>query len=168
MAINSKKTMWIIGSVLALAGVGAYIYYRTRKPKVKTPVEQTPQEVLNDVFDNLNFEFGKAEIKKDSYPYLDNLVDTLLKSKTWKLDIEGHTDDTGSDDFNMKLSQKRADAVKEYLVSKGISEDLITPQGYGETKPLVPNNSNSNREKNRRVEFKIIKPNNEVITTIAQ
>ena len=137
MAINSKKTMWIIGGVLALAGVGAYIYYRTRKPK--NDVEQTTEEVLNDVFDNLNFEFGKAEIKKDSYPYLDNLVDTLLKSKTWKLDIEGHTDSTGSDDFNMKLSQKRADAVKDYLVSKGVSADLITPQGYGESKPLVPN-----------------------------
>ena len=158
--------MWIIGGVLALAGVGAYIYYKNRKPK--KDVNQTTEEVLNDVFDNLNFEFGKAEIKKDSYPYLDNLVDTLLKSKTWRLDIEGHTDNTGSDDFNMKLSQKRADAVKEYLVSKGISEDLITPQGYGESKPLVPNDSNSNREKNRRVEFKIIKPNNEVITTIAQ
>jgi outer membrane protein OmpA-like peptidoglycan-associated protein len=166
MAINSKKTMWIIGGVLALAGVGAYIYYRTRKPK--NDVEQTTEEVLNDVFDNLNFEFGKAEIKKDSYPYLDNLVDTLLKSKTWKLDIEGHTDSTGSDDFNMKLSQKRADAVKDYLVSKGVSADLITPQGYGESKPLVPNDSNANREKNRRVEFKITKPNNEVITTIAQ
>jgi outer membrane protein OmpA-like peptidoglycan-associated protein len=163
---KSKKTMWIIGGVLALAGVGAYIYYKNRKPK--KDVNQTTEEVLNDVFDNLNFEFGKAEIKKDSYPYLDNLVDTLLKSKTWRLDIEGHTDNTGSDDFNMKLSQKRADAVKEYLVSKGISEDLITPQGYGESKPLVPNDSNSNREKNRRVEFKIIKPNNEVITTIAQ
>jgi outer membrane protein OmpA-like peptidoglycan-associated protein len=163
---KSKKTMWIIGGVLALAGVGAYIYYKSRKPKKE--VEQTTEEVLKDVFDNLNFEFGKAEIKKDSYPYLDNLSDTLLKSKTWRLDIEGHTDNTGSDDFNMKLSQKRADAVKEYLVSKGISEDLITPQGYGESKPLVPNDSNANREKNRRVEFKIIKPNNEVITTIAQ
>jgi len=160
--------MWIIGGVLALAGVGAYIYYKTRKPKAKKPVDETPQEVLKDVFDNLNFEFGKAEIKKDSYPYLDNLADTLLKSKTWKLEIEGHTDDKGSNDFNMKLSQKRADAVKEYLVSKGVTADLITPQGYGETKPLVPNDSDKNREINRRVEFKIIKPNNEVITTIAQ
>ena len=55
---KSKKTMWIIGGVLALAGVGAYIYYKSRKPKKE--VEQTTEEVLKDVFDNLNFEFGKA------------------------------------------------------------------------------------------------------------
>ena len=66
----------------------------------------------------------------------------------------------------MKLSQSRADSVKKYLVSKGISADLITAKGFGETKPLVPNDSDANREKNRRVEFKITKPNNEVITTI--
>jgi outer membrane protein OmpA-like peptidoglycan-associated protein len=89
-----------------------------------------------------------------------------LKAKNWTLEIQGHTDEKGSDDFNMKLSQSRADAVKNYLVSKGIVADTITAKGFGESKPIVPNDTDANREKNRRVEFKITKPNNQVITTI--
>lgn len=165
MAITkTTKTILIVGGILVLAGVGAYFLLRRKKPN---PIADNTNDVLKDVFDNLNFEFGKAEIKKDSLPYLDSLADTMLKAKNWKLDIEGHTDDKGGEELNMKLSQSRADAVKNYLVSKGILADVITAKGYGKTKPLVPNDSDANREKNRRVEFKITKPNNEVITTIA-
>jgi outer membrane protein OmpA-like peptidoglycan-associated protein len=164
MALSkTTKTILIVGGILVVAGVGAYLLLRRRKP---VPIVENTDEVLKDVFDNLNFEFGKAEIKKESLPYLDTLAETMLKAKNWKLDIEGHTDDKGGDEFNMKLSQSRADSVKKYLVSKGISADVITAKGFGETKPLVPNDSDANREKNRRVEFKITKPNNEVITTI--
>ena len=109
-----------------------------------------------------------ADIKKDSYPYLDKLADTLNKAKNWTLEIQGHTDDKGSDDYNMKLSQGRADAVKNYLITKGVLLDTITAKGFGESVPLVPNDSDANREKNRRVEFKITKPNNQVVTTIVQ
>jgi outer membrane protein OmpA-like peptidoglycan-associated protein len=165
MAINkTTKTIIIVGSLLIIAGVGAYLLMNRRKPKKQTDNEE--KDVLSDVFENLNFEFGKSDIKRDSYPYLDKLAETLVKAKTWKLDIEGHTDDVGSDDYNMKLSQNRADAVKKYLTSKGVSENMITAKGFGETKPIVPNDSDKNREINRRVEFKITKPNNEVITTI--
>jgi outer membrane protein OmpA-like peptidoglycan-associated protein len=164
MAISKKtKTILIVGGILVLVGAGAYFLLR-RKPK---PIADNTDDILSDVFDNLNFEFGKAEIKKESLPYLDNLADTLLKAKNWTLEIQGHTDDKGASDFNLKLSQNRADSVKNYLVSKGIPANTITATGFGETLPLVPNDSDSNREKNRRVEFKITKPNNEVITTIA-
>lgn len=158
MAIGKKtKIGLVVGAIIILASVGAYFIFRKKK---------NTDEIIKDVFDNLNFEFGKSEIKKDSFPYLDSLAEAILKGKNWKLDIEGHTDDRGSEDFNMKLSQSRADEVKKYLVSKGISSNLITAKGFGESKPLVPNDSDSNREKNRRVEFKITKPNNEIITTI--
>lgn len=166
MALSkTTKIVLIVGGILVIAGVGAYIYMNRPKPKKK---DDNTDEVLGDVFDNLNFEFGKADIKKESLPYLDKLADTLLKSKNWTLEIQGHTDDKGGDDFNMKLSQNRADAVKNYLITKGVLLDTITAKGFGESKPLVPNDSDANREKNRRVEFKITKPNNEVITTIAQ
>lgn len=166
MALSkTTKIVLIVGGILVIAGVGAYIYMNRPKPKKK---DDNTDEVLGDVFDNLNFEFGKADIKKDSYPYLDKLADTLNKAKNWTLEIQGHTDDKGGDDFNMKLSQNRADAVKNYLITKGVLLDTITAKGFGESKPLVPNDSDANREKNRRVEFKITKPNNEVITTIAQ
>ena len=95
---------------------------------------------------------------------MDKLADTLRKAKNWKLDIAGHTDDKGSDEYNLKLSQNRANAVKDYLVNSGVESELITAQGFGESKPIVPNDNDANRERNRRVEFKITKPNNEVIT----
>jgi OOP family OmpA-OmpF porin len=163
MALSkTTKNTLIVGAIIIILGVGAYLYFNRPKPIKK--VENT-DEVLRDAFDNLNFEFGKAEIKKDSLPYLDKLADTLIKAKNWTLEIQGHTDDKGSDQFNLKLSQNRADEVKKYLVSKGVLAETITAKGFGETQPLVPNDSDANREKNRRVEFKVTKPNNEVITT---
>jgi len=163
MALSkTTKIVLIVGGIIIIAGVGTYIYMNRPKPKK----EENTEEVLSDVFDNLNFEFGKAEIKKESLPYLDKLAETLLKSKNWTLEIQGHTDDKGSDEYNLKLSQSRADSVKNYLVSKGIIADTITAKGFGESKPLVANDTVANREKNRRVEFKITKPNNQVVTTI--
>ena len=163
MALSKRtKIVLIVGAIIIVAGVGTYIYMNRPKPKK----EENTDEILTDVFDNLNFEFGKADIKKESLPYLDKLADTMIKSKGWTLDIQGHTDDKGSDDFNMKLSQGRADAVKNYLITKGVMLDSITSKGFGESKPLVPNDSDLNRDKNRRVEFKITKPNNQVVTTI--
>ena len=165
MALSkTTKIVLIVGGVILVAGVGTYIYMNRRKPKK----DENTEEVLSDVFDNLNFEFGKADIKKESLPYLDKLADTLNKSKDWTLEIQGHTDDKGSDDFNMKLSQNRADSVRNYLITKGVLADTITAKGFGESTPLVANDSDANREKNRRVEFKITKPNNDVVTTIAQ
>ena len=167
MALTKKtKIVLVVGAIVLIAGIGAYIYMNRPKPKKEEKKkDENTDEVLKDAFDNLNFEFGKADIKKDSLPYLDKLAETFLKAKNWTLEIQGHTDDKGSDKFNLTLSQNRADSVKKYLVSKGISADTITATGFGETKPLVANDSDANREKNRRVEFKITKPNNEVITT---
>jgi outer membrane protein OmpA-like peptidoglycan-associated protein len=165
MALSkTTKIVLVVGTIIVIVSVGAYIYMNRPKPKKKN---DNTDEVLADVFDNLNFEFGKAEIKKESFPYLDKLADTMNKAKNWKLEIQGHTDDKGSEDFNMKLSQNRADAVRNYLITKGVLLDSITAKGFGESQPLVPNDSEANREKNRRVEFKITKPNNQVITTIA-
>ena len=158
---KTTKTVLIVGTILVLAGVGAYFYFR-KKPEAQIP---TPEpNILQDAFDNLNFDFGKSTIRENSFPALDKLAQTLVEAKNWKIDIDGHTDDKGSDSYNQKLSQDRANAVKSYLVSKGVVADTITATGYGETKPIVKNDSDANRERNRRVEFKITKPNNEVIT----
>ena len=69
--------------------------------------------------------------------------------------IEGHTDDTGGDDYNMTLSEKRAKAVQAFLESKGVNADRMTVKWYGETQPKYPNDSEANRQKNRRVELAI-------------
>ena len=158
---KTTKTVLVVGTILVLAGVGAYFYFR-KKPKPPTP--QPEPNILQDAFDNLNFDFGKSTIRENSFPALDKLAKTLVEAKNWKIDIDGHTDDKGSDSFNQKLSQDRANAVKSYLVSKGVTADTIIATGFGETKPIVKNDTDANRERNRRVEFKITKPNNEVIT----
>lgn len=164
---KTTKTVVIVGTILVLIGVGAYFYLR-RKPKEPLKIEPIVPvpvpTVLQDAFDNLNFDFNKSTIRESSFPALDKLAKTLVEAKNWKLDIDGHTDDKGSDSYNQKLSQDRANAVKSYLVSKGVVADTITATGYGKTKPIVKNDSDANRERNRRVEFKITKPNNEVIT----
>jgi outer membrane protein OmpA-like peptidoglycan-associated protein len=163
MALSkTTKIVLVVSGIALIIAVGTYIYMNRPKPKK----EENTDEVLADVFDNLNFEFGKANIKKDSLPYLDKLAETMLKAKDWTLEIQGHTDDKGSEEFNLKLSENRADAVKNYLVSKGLVADTIISKGFGEIAPIVANDTDANREKNRRVEFKITKPNNQVVTTI--
>jgi outer membrane protein OmpA-like peptidoglycan-associated protein len=105
---------------------------------------------------NLNFEFNKSTLDKDSKTYLGNVVKLLEKVPSMKMKIIGHTDNVGTNEYNMNLSKKRAAAVYEYLTSKGISSDRIWYEYFGASKQLVPNDSDENRAKNRRVEFEII------------
>jgi outer membrane protein OmpA-like peptidoglycan-associated protein len=88
---------------------------------------------------------------------LDEVVALLNKFKEAKFLLEGHADDTGSANYNDKLSVKRVDNVKSYLVSKGIDVARFTANSYGETKPATPNNTKEGRAKNRRVEISLIK-----------
>jgi len=148
---NNSENYILIGALVLVLGLGTYIYFRTRKPKVNE------EEVLTDVFDNLTFDTGKANIKESSFPYLDKLVELLVKKPIYKLNILGHTDNKGGDALNLALSKNRALAVKTYLVGKNIAGDRVTTDGYGSTKPIADNNTPEGREKNRRVEFFIIK-----------
>lgn len=79
----------------------------------------------------------------------------MKKKPNYGLKIEGHTDNVGSDEKNMILSQKRADAVKTYLIKKGVSETYLETYGYGETKPIATNETTAGKQKNRRVEMTI-------------
>lgn len=102
------------------------------------------------------FETKSDKIKKNSTKVLDRVVEVLKEFKDLKIEISGHTDDVGSDDFNLDLSQRRADAVKKYLVDKGVEEGRITTIGYGKTKPIDPGTTSKARAKNRRIEFRVI------------
>ncbi len=104
---------------------------------------------------DITFETGKADLKPESNEELDRLVSLLEGNQTIKVEISAHTDDVGNDDSNMKLSEKRAKTVVDYLVSKNIKAERMTAKGYGETQPLVPNDTDENKAKNRRVQFKI-------------
>ncbi len=122
--------------------------------KVELTVEE--QEVINKVFSNLNFEVGKSVIAVSSFESLNLLNELLLKKPSFKLLIEGHTDNAGKAVVNMKLSQTRADAVKKYFVDNGIDAARITAKGYGPTKPIADNKTAEGRARNRRVEFTIL------------
>ncbi|MCW3123531.1 MAG: OmpA/MotB domain protein [Flavipsychrobacter sp.] len=101
----------------------------------------------------LEFETGKAVIKKKSYPLLDEIVAILNEYKDYYMTIEGHTDDVGSDAKNLILSRDRAASVKAYYVSKGISNDRLETDGFGESRPVASNKTAAGRAKNRRVEM---------------
>ena len=118
-------------------------------------VEEEVKEVLDTAFNNLSFNTGNAIILEESYASLEKLVEVLSADSTFKLRIEGHTDDVGAESMNAILSQNRAQAVANYLIEKGIEETRLEVEGYGETKPVVPNDSPENRATNRRVELTI-------------
>ncbi len=106
---------------------------------------------------NINFETGESEIKSDSYELLDSLVIASTICPDSGILISGHTDSTGSASFNKKLSANRANAVKEYLINQGVSEERLVSVGYGAMRPIADNLTFEGRAKNRRIEFEVIK-----------
>jgi OOP family OmpA-OmpF porin len=104
----------------------------------------------------INFKVNSADLTAGSFRTLDAAVKVLVEFPDVRLEISGHTDDTGSADLNRDLSQRRAATVKEYFVSKGIADDRLTAKGYGPDKPIDPRKTKSARAKNRRVEFQLI------------
>ena len=104
----------------------------------------------------IQFETGKAVIKPVSYKILDEVVSILNEYPYYDVNVDGHTDDVGKDDFNLKLSQDRAASAVEYLKSKGIPASRLTSAGYGETKPVASNKTAAGRAQNRRVEFNLL------------
>lgn len=107
--------------------------------------------VLKDIF----FEFDKSTILQQSYFELRSLISLLETYPNMRIEIRGHTDSKGSDSYNQRLSENRAKAVTDYLISKGISEKRLQYKGYGKTMPIDTNDTEEGRANNRRVEFKI-------------
>jgi outer membrane protein OmpA-like peptidoglycan-associated protein len=105
---------------------------------------------------HINFEVGKAILLPESTVLLDQIADVIQQNQVRKLLIVGHTDSTSNEDFNEKLSLSRAETVKRYLSSKGVSEDSLSVQGYGKRKPKATNLTEAGRALNRRVEFFIL------------
>ena len=120
----------------------------------KVPLAVLKKDAVVQLQD-ITFETGKADLKPDSNEELDRLVGLLEGNQTIKVEISAHTDDVGNDDSNLKLSEKRAKTVVDYLTKKGIKAERMTAKGYGETQPLVANDTDENKAKNRRVQFKI-------------
>ncbi len=128
-------------------------YKLIRKNLYLVPIEVGSVVRLNNVF----FDFDKWDLRPESFVELDRVVRLLAENPAIEIEMSAHTDSYGSDEYNVVLSGNRAKSVREYILSKGISPNRIISQGYGETKPVVPNDTPENRQLNRRVEFKILK-----------
>jgi outer membrane protein OmpA-like peptidoglycan-associated protein len=118
------------------------------------PKEQ--KRILDLAFKNLEFETAKAIIREKSLPYLDTLAQLLIDNPTYKLKISGHTDNQGKLEYNMQLSKARAEAVRNYLVSKGVSADRFIVEYFGPLRPIASNATPEGRARNRRVEMKVV------------
>jgi outer membrane protein OmpA-like peptidoglycan-associated protein len=112
-------------------------------------------EKVNKAAGKIQFQTGKSVLLASSYKVLDQVTDILKADPSLKLTIEGHSSKDGSDEFNMKLSQARADEVKKYLLSKGIDAARIDAVGYGSSRPLNESKTAAERALNRRVEMRI-------------
>jgi outer membrane protein OmpA-like peptidoglycan-associated protein len=163
-----------VGVALLLGGI-AYFIIRKRKssknqktceeaggtydPKTKTcvmpvvEVIKNPPTPFQEAYKNLNFETGKATIKPGSFPSLDKVVGVMYQDPTLALKLIGYTDNRGPRQYNLDLSKARAEAVKSYIVGKGIAEARITAEGRGPDNPIESNNTPKGRLANRRVEF---------------
>jgi OmpA-OmpF porin, OOP family len=108
------------------------------------------------VLQNVNFETGSAVLTGQATKVLDSIASALKGQPNIHVEISGHTDSTGTPAFNLTLSQQRAESVRQYLIGKGVDAGRMATQGFGETKPLVSNNTEAGRAQNRRVEFKIL------------
>lgn len=125
-------------------------------PDVPMTIKKEEEAVLKKAFNNLQFETGKDVIKSTSYASLDELAALMKKKSSWKLKLTGHTDNQGDPAANKKLSELRAKAVMNYLVSKGVSADRFKVEWHGSEKPVADNKTPEGRAKNRRVEMQII------------
>ncbi|MCK5901898.1 MAG: OmpA family protein [Cocleimonas sp.] len=126
-----------------------------------SPEREACQEKLNDVMSDktILFRTNKANIKNSSFPLLTTIATVIRECSTQvtnnRIEISGHTDSRGRDAYNLALSQRRANAVKKYLINAGVDISVVTSKGYGETKPVASNDTASGRTKNRRITFSV-------------
>jgi len=108
--------------------------------------------VLNNIF----FDYDKATLRHESTAELERLTDLMNKNENLRIEISGHTDNLGSDEYNQKLSERRSKAVVDYIIGKGVDQERMTYAGYGEAQPIETNDTDEGRQMNRRTEFKIL------------
>lgn len=106
--------------------------------------------------DNVFFDTGKSSLRADSYKELNELAEFMKFKKTMVIEIAGHTDNVGNTDSNQKLSEARANEVRNYLIKKGIEANRIQAKGYGDTQPVASNDTDAGKQKNRRTEVRIV------------
>lgn len=176
--MTSKAVVgWMIalGIAFGLVGcksAGTAVVVGTSKVMVKAAQPPAPRPVVKprprprkaklvdkkiEITEKVMFEYNKAVIRPESHSLLKDVAEVMKKnSQVKKLRVEGHTDSDGTAAKNRVLSQRRAEAVRKFLISLGLAEGRLVAKGYGEDKPIADNKTDEGKEKNRRVEFNVI------------
>ncbi len=159
--ISAPKTISVpdLDDVEITASSGGYvpkkvIVSRKDKERIIELDEIKPGDSI--IVDNVYFEINQAHLRKESLNILDRMIENLKASPSIKLEVRGHTDSTGTGEYNQKLSERRADAVVEYMIKNGISPERLSAVGLGKDKPIADNSTAEGRRKNRRTEFYIL------------
>jgi len=135
--------------------------YTTSRVKISV-LAKLPDEVIARIdrdfaeFESLSFEFNQSEVSENFYPVLDRMAIIMKEIPSLTMEIAAHTDNVGSFEFNMELSEKRARSIVDYLISKGIDKKRLIGKGYSESKPISSNSTEKGRMDNRRIEFIIL------------
>ncbi len=144
-----------------------YSFYNTtvdlKKKDAPKKLDVKLKELKEDTkltLNNITFESNSADLNESSYTELDRVVKLMNDNPGIRIEISAHTDNVGSDAYNMRLSKRRAQSVVQYLLDTGIDQSRLISRGYGESKPLVPNDTDEHKAMNRRVELKIVKVDN--------
>jgi outer membrane protein OmpA-like peptidoglycan-associated protein len=145
---NALALAWQLGLANKLQVVK--ISFPTDAPEIEQALQQSGRAQVYGIY----FDFGSATIRPESEPVLKQIADALVKNPSWKLRVEGHTDNIGGDAFNLELSRRRADAVKQALLGRyRVQPGRLETAGFGASRPVESNDTLEGRARNRRVEL---------------
>ena len=161
---TERRQRALVGvGVGGLAGGAIGAYQDRQEAELRRQTAGTGVEVSRDgdviklnLPDGVTFDFGKANLKSQFYPALDNVANTLAEYNQTIVEVSGHTDSVGSDAANQTLSVQRANAVGNYLIGRGLVRERFEIVGFGETRPVASNDTDSGRALNRRVEIRVV------------
>jgi len=159
--VGGRWVMLVDSAASYLVELEAYDSYRNRLLQTRSIdtdilVIKTPQG-LKIMINSIQFEFDRADLRPESYPILDRLVEILEKFPNYRVNVVGHTDWIGTEEYNQKLSERRAYSVYQYLIEHDVDRERLTTEGKGELIPIDDNNTELGRARNRRVEFYLTK-----------
>jgi outer membrane protein OmpA-like peptidoglycan-associated protein len=164
---TAQRSSFVFAPVLlaVLLGCGGAITFEDKTPLVFTapkppepePAAESTPPPVEEIGERIQFSFNSAKLAGDALKRLSAVVEALETNPGFrKIQVEGHASEEGGDDLNQLLSDARARAVRAYLIAKGIAANRLVSKGFGEQNPIADNDSESGRERNRRVEFKVL------------
>ncbi|HUI28502.1 MAG TPA: OmpA family protein [Candidatus Kryptonia bacterium] len=158
VGVTGRATDWGIGAGVAYTFSAPTMPVAQAAPPpapVAAPAPAPLPAKKKIVLRGVNFDFDKSNIRADAAPVLDEAASTLKEATTISIAVEGHTDSRGSDEYNQGLSERRANAVRDYLADHGIDKSRMTAAGFGESRPVASNDTDEGRAQNRRVELRV-------------